>query len=84
MRTSLEVPGLFSRPDIPDAHFSLVEFSAWGPPPGVSLLYYLARVLTPVTHAIIALPIFVGAAIGVLVIVFKAGERFQNEADGLI
>ncbi|GAA1259331.1 hypothetical protein GCM10009589_08820 [Arthrobacter pascens] len=50
----------------------------------MSLLYYLARVLTPVTHAIIALPIFVGAAIGVLVIVFKAGERFQNEADGLI
>jgi len=50
----------------------------------VSLLYYGARVLTPVTHAIIALPVFVGVAIGVLVIVFKAGESFQNEADSLI
>src|SRR5688572_4861146 len=28
-------------------------------------------------------PLFVGVAICVLVIVFKAGERFQDEADGL-
>jgi len=29
-------------------------------------------------------PIFVGLAVGVLVVVFRAGERFQEEADGLI
>lgn len=29
-------------------------------------------------------PIFIGLAIGVLVVVFRAGERFQEEADGLI
>ena len=29
-------------------------------------------------------PIFIGLAIGVLVVVFRAGERFQAEAEGLI
>jgi hypothetical protein len=29
-------------------------------------------------------PIFIGLAVGVLVVVFRAGERFQEEADGLI
>lgn len=29
-------------------------------------------------------PLFIGVAIGILVLVFDAGERFQEESDGLV